>query len=134
MKLVVDTNILFSFFWKNSFTKHLLVKPEFNLFSPEFALVEIKKYSKYIMKRANIDEKEFKKALSALKSIINFVHYKDYECTLKSTEEIAPDIDDSHFLALSLKLSCPIWSNDKKLKEQEKIKVLSTEDIIDLLF
>jgi len=38
MEFVVDTNVLFTFFWEGSFTKKLLVKQELELFSPEFAL------------------------------------------------------------------------------------------------
>ncbi|MEK6928390.1 MAG: hypothetical protein AABW65_00335 [Nanoarchaeota archaeon] len=35
--------------------------------------------------------------------------------------------------ALALKLDCAIWSNDKKLNEQDKVKIYSTEDLIELL-
>ena len=38
---IVDTNILFSFFWENSFTRRILVDQDFNFFSPEHALIEI---------------------------------------------------------------------------------------------
>ena len=39
------------------------------------------------------------------------------------------DPDDAHLLALSLELSCPIWSNDKDF-EGLTIKVYSTLDLI----
>ena len=41
MRIIVDTNILFSFFWKKSILKELLNNPSLELFSPEFALEEI---------------------------------------------------------------------------------------------
>ena len=34
------------------------------------------------------------------------------------------------YFALALKLNCGIWSNDKKLKNQDKVKVYSTEDLL----
>ena len=34
------------------------------------------------------------------------------------------------YFALELKLNWGIWSNDKKLKEQNKVKVYSTEDLL----
>ena len=33
------------------------------------------------------------------------------------------------YFALALKLNCAIWSNDKKLKEQNKIQVCSTHEL-----
>ena len=37
------------------------------------------------------------------------------------------------YFALALRRNSPIWSNDKKLKEQNKILIYSTKDIIDIL-
>lgn len=39
------------------------------------------------------------------------------------------DPDDIHLLALALKLSCPIWSNDKDF-EGHGVRVYSTLDLI----
>mgnify|MGYP001595203714 CR=1 FL=1 len=41
MKFVVDTNILFTFLWKDSFTKGILLDQELEFFAPEYALEEI---------------------------------------------------------------------------------------------
>ncbi|PIN95725.1 hypothetical protein COU56_00710, partial [Candidatus Pacearchaeota archaeon CG10_big_fil_rev_8_21_14_0_10_31_9] len=53
---------------------------------------------------------------------------------IKEAEEISPDKKDAEFLALCLKFSCVLWSNDSALKNQNKVKVLSTEDLIEILF
>ena len=43
----------------------------------------------------------------------------------------SPDPKDSAYLALALALKSAVWSNDKKLKEEQNhVKVLSTEDLI----
>ena len=49
---------------------------------------------------------------------------------IDGAERISPDPKDTSYFALALKLNCPIWSNDKKLKEQNKIKIYSTEEIV----
>ncbi|MEK6875118.1 MAG: PIN domain-containing protein [Nanoarchaeota archaeon] len=134
MKLVVDTNILFSFFWKASLTKKLLITLNFEFISPEIALKEIKKYSNEICKKLKITEKNFIEYFKELKEIIKFIPKKEYYNFLKEAEEISPDKNDSEFFALCLKYSCALWSNDTILKNQSKIKVLSTEDIIDVIF
>lgn len=48
MKIIVDTNILFSFFWQESLTRKLLITSNLELISSEIALEEIEKYSQEI--------------------------------------------------------------------------------------
>lgn len=134
MKVMVDTNVLFSFFWKNSFTKKFLCSSKFELISPEFALEEIAKHKKEIMKKVSLKEKEFASNLKELKETINFIPKNQYSTHLKEAEKISPDKEDSEFLALCLKERTFLWSNDSLLKTQNKIKVLNTKEIIDLIF
>ena len=54
MKIVVDTNILFSFFWKNSLTKKLILNSSLELYSPIYVIEEILKYKSEIIKKTNI--------------------------------------------------------------------------------
>ena len=56
--------------------------------------------------------------------------YKEFK---DKADSISPDPNDTQYFALALKLNCPIWSNDKKLKEQSEIKVLNTSELIELL-
>ena len=44
MLLVVDMNILFSFFKKHSTTRKLLTNPNLELYSPKYALEELSKH------------------------------------------------------------------------------------------
>jgi len=134
MKIVVDTNILFSFFWKDSVTRKLLVASNFELISPKIALEEIKRYSTDIIKKTKITQKNFDRDFLNLKKVVKFVDTKKYSSFLREAERIAPDKDDTQFFALCLKFSCFLWSNDSMLKKQNRIKVLSTEDIIGILF
>ncbi|MFQ5531630.1 MAG: PIN domain-containing protein [Candidatus Nanoarchaeia archaeon] len=53
---------------------------------------------------------------------------------MKKAQNLINDVDDSPYIALALKTNCPIWSNDKGLKHQSKVKILSTEDLIEILF
>jgi predicted nucleic acid-binding protein len=132
MKVVVDTNILFSFFWKNSLTRKLLLTSNFELISPIFALDELQKYSKDIIKKTNITKKQFDLELSKLQEVINFIKRDKYSYFLKNAENISPDKFDADFFALCLNFDCFLWSNDSVLKNQDKIKVFSTEEIIEI--
>lgn len=39
---------------------------------------------------------------------------------------------DLEYFALALSLSCPFWTNDKKLREQDALNVLSTSEVLAL--
>ena len=134
MMLVVDTNILFSFFWENSFTKKILMNSNIQFVSPKLAPKELKKYSSLIMQKTGISKKEFQLKFDELFSFVKIVSEKEYKSFLKNAEKISPDKDDSEFFAICLKLKIPLWSNDKLLKNQNEIEVLSTKDILELIF
>ena len=132
MIIVVDTNILFRFFWQNSLIRQILISKNKGFFSPELAMDEIKKYSSLIVSKTKISHKEFNSELNRLTSLVKFVPKKDFLNFIKEAEKISPDKDDADFLALCLKLNAPLWSNDGELKKQNKIIVLDTQDIISL--
>ena len=50
-------------------------------------------------------------------------------------EDIMKDIDitDSVFIAAALSLKCPIWSNDKHFRMQNKVTNYKTIDILKLI-
>ena len=132
MDFVVDTNVLFTFFWEGSSTRKLLVKQELDLFSPEFALEEINSHCDEILKKTGISLEEFKRLRRELAILVEFIPLEEYSSFMEKASAI-PDPDDVDFVALALKLDCPIWSNDKELKQQTVVKVFSTSDLIPFL-
>ena len=132
MDFVVDTNVLFTFFWERSFTRKLLIKQELDLVSPEFALEEINSHCDEILKKTDISLEEFKKLRKELAIFVEFIPLEEYSSFMEKASAI-PDTDDIDFAALSLKLDCPIWSNDKELKQQSVVKIFSTSDLISFL-
>lgn len=132
MKLIIDTNILFSYFWKNSFTRSLIMGKDLELFAPDYALEEINKYKKEIIKKTKISEREFSLLRVDIAISVNFVPLKDYKTFLKKASEICPDKNDVDFFALALKLDLPLWSNDVLLNNQEEISVYTTKEVVGL--
>ena len=131
MKFVVDTNVLFTFFWKDSFTKGLLVDQDLEFFSPEYALEEISKHSNDILQKTGISLEKFKELRKDLAIFIEFIPLEEYEEFLSEAFLLIPNHpDDIDFLALALKLRLPIWSNDPHLKHQSKVKVYSTSELL----
>ena len=88
MKLVVDSNVLFTFFWKASVFKNFLDTP-IQLFSPEYALEEIDRYSLEIMKKTSLSKERFKKLKQELALKIEFISLKEYSPLFHKTLTIA---------------------------------------------
>ena len=133
MKFIVDTNILYSYFWKNSLTKEMIMREDLELFSPEYALEEINKYKSDIIKKTKITEDKFIELRFDIAISVKFISIEEYRELLKEALEISPDPNDIDFFALSLKLEIPIWSNDLLLQKQNKVKIFTTKEVLYLI-
>ena len=134
MELVVDANILFSALVKDSLTRKLFCSPKIDLFSPEFLLFELLKHEHEIEEKSGLTSAEFRQLIAILLSRVSFVPKKDFENFLKKAFEISPDPEDTPFIALCMSKKIPLWSNDKALKKQKHVRVLTTEELLKLLF
>jgi len=133
MDLIIDANLLFAALIKESKTTDLILDLRLQLFAPKFLLKEFNKYEEQILKKTNRSKEEFNEIFILLNKIINIIPEGKFKNKLKEAKEISPDPKDEAYFALALKLNCGIWSNDKILKKQDKIKVYSTKDLIRIL-
>lgn len=134
MKLVVDTNILVSFFRDNP-VKELILKSKLfgvSLYSLQYMIEELKKNKGDVIKYAEIALPEFDKRLSELLNFIKLTPEESCKEFEHEAKEISPHDKDIPVFALALKLDCPIWSNEPAFKKQSRIKVLSNRDMIEL--
>lgn len=106
-----------------------MASEKLELYSPEYALEEIKKYEAEIQKKTGLSKQEFNSKREELVSLIEFVPVKEYSAFFGKLESI-PDKDDIDFLGLALKLGCSLWSQDKALLKQSKVKIYSTEELL----
>jgi putative PIN family toxin of toxin-antitoxin system len=130
MILVVDANILFSALIKDSSTAKLLFEESLNLCTSEFIIQEFFKYEDMILKKTHRTKEQFIQIMHMLKDIITVVPKEEYSDFMSEAESISPDEKDTLYFALALKFRCGIWSNDKRLRTQDKIKVYSTNDVM----
>jgi len=128
--LVIDINIIFAALIKDGLAYHLLFSNKFHLFTPEYVFVEFDKHKEEILEKAERTNEEFFQLLGILKRRINIIPLEELKDYVKKAEELTPDPDDMAYFALALKLKCPIWSNDKRLKEQNVIRIYSTEELL----
>ena len=134
MKLVVDTNVLFSFFKKESETKKLILNFEIlELATPSFCIDELEEHKERICRKSRLSNSEYEEVLNALLIFVKVFSLSEYKDFLLDAKNTSPDPDDVDFVALALNLDCAIWSNDKGLKQQSVVKVFSTSELIKLL-
>ncbi len=135
MKLVVDTNILVSFFKDNPVRKIIINANPSNLqlFSPKYALKELKQNMPDIIKYSKLSSKQVEFIINkGIGEFIILISSEEFEQYNKQAKQLFPHSKDDPFFALALKLDCPIWSNEPEFKQQSEIRIFSTREMIEL--
>jgi predicted nucleic acid-binding protein len=130
MRLVVDANVLFSFFKRGSVTRKLITSPKLLLFAPAFSLRELDKHKEEVIARAKISHDAYEPSKKVLRKFVEFIPLEEYEEKLTLAKETSPDPKDIRYFALALWLDIPLWTNEKRLKRQDKVLVLSTSELL----
>ena len=135
MKFVVDANILIAAFLKDATTRELLLKEKIELLAPEQLLKEIKPLLKNpkLRKRLKLNDADLYELSNAILSRIEFVPEKIFIAFIKKAISLTAYAEDAPYIALSLALKIPLWSNDSALKEQSAVTVFATGELIKLL-
>ncbi len=142
MLCVVDSNVLFTYFWKNALLKEFLAREKVKLTAPAYALYEIEKYKKEICEKAKITNQEFNIIKRELEGLVRFIALEEYVSFFHEVKKLGKSLseeqalgllNDADFLALALQLKIPLWSNDRLLKEQKVVTVLNSREMVELL-
>jgi putative PIN family toxin of toxin-antitoxin system len=120
MKIVVDTNILFSaLISTQSHLRDILLEHKGEFYAPNYLFVELFRYKDKMMKYTKLSEEEMYEYLNILTEKIHFIQV---DFISVENRQIAydlckdKDIKDTLFVALSLELDAKLWTGDKKLK------------------
>jgi len=140
MKVVVDTNIVFSAILnsQSSIGQVLLHSDKSTRFySPKYLQVEIQKHFRKIKSLTKLPDDEIHELVDALYTRINFI---SEELIPKRTLLIADkltsdnDFDDIMFVGLAIHLNCKLWTGDKvlmsALKQKGFKKFITTSELI----
>ncbi|SMD43268.1 Predicted nucleic acid-binding protein, contains PIN domain [Aquiflexum balticum DSM 16537] len=143
MRIVVDTNILFSAMLNtNSRIARILLQPKTNLnfYSTEQLLFELENHSEKLKTISGYDDGDYKRIFTLFTRRIRFINVQlikkqNFLSALSLTEDL--DIDDTEFVALTEHIKGKFWSGDRVLKRglEEKgwTKLITTEEILKIL-
>ena len=133
MLLVIDANALFAASIKGGSSGEILFSEKFEFVTPEFIFKEFEKHKDELIEKSHCSPEEFGILFSVLLECVKSIPLEELKDFRTHAESVSPDPKDVPYFALAIKLGCPIWSNDKKLKEQSEVKVFSTEELLALI-
>ncbi len=132
MELVVDANVVFAAFIKESKSAELLFRDDFRFYAPEFLFQEILKHEEELWAKTHRTRHEFDEIVGGVMRRIALIPAGDFSEFLEEAKRISPDQDDFQYFALAIKLGTGIWSNDKTLKKQARVRIFSTSELTSL--
>ena len=133
MQFIVDANILLASFLKDALTRELLLDPRLALYAPEYLIKETSRHLEKndpLRNKIKLTDRELGGLFQILTQGIQVVPRNLYENYLTDALLLAPHKEDAPYLALGLALNVPIWSNDKGLKRQDRVKVYTTSELL----
>jgi len=142
MKIVVDTNIIFSaLLSSNNTIGNLLFNSDkhFEFYTCTYMRFEIQKHWERLIKISKLSSEELQISYNQILLKLNFINEeiipeKIWLISEKITQNI--DVDDSDFVALTKFLKATLWTGDKTLQNGLKKngfkKVLNTSELLAL--
>ncbi|HLD85189.1 MAG TPA: PIN domain-containing protein [archaeon] len=132
MQIVVDANPLIALLIRPSKIAELLFLEELEMFAPELLFHEIERNKGIIVQKSGLNESEIDKFILILKKRIKIITEEEFLKFRQQADKICLDEKDVTYFALALYLKCPVWSNEKKLKEQNAIRVYATHELLEV--
>ena len=134
MKLVVDTNILISFF-RNNPVRFIMINSQMlnlELYFPEHCWKELLGIKSSISKYSKLPSGQIDSIFEELKDIFMIVP-DEFSKEFESGAKKLIHGKDIPVFALALKLNCPIWSNEPGFKKQSSVEIFNTRALRELI-
>jgi predicted nucleic acid-binding protein len=142
MKIVVDTNIIFSALLNSDGIIGDLIfnsSKHFEFYSCSYMRFEIQKHWEKLKKISKLSDEQLEVSYAQILTKIKFINEEIIPVEIWLTSEKITkyiDIDDTDFVALTRFLKASLWTGDKVLcnglKEIGFKKVLNTSDLLEL--
>jgi predicted nucleic acid-binding protein len=133
MELVVDANVLFSALVKDGKTAELLVEDNLVLFAPFCLLKEFELHKSELLEKTHRSTSEFDEVLNIFKDRIFFVPLGVFMGSIAEARDVCPDVGDVEYFALAIHKKIPIWTNDFVLKQQRKVDIVTTTELVSFI-
>ncbi len=129
MILIIDANSFIAGFLRNSTSRQIILSDEVILYSPKWLVDEFERNEDELMAKFP-DKPNFLQTKRILLEFIRLVPASEYSLCIKEASKLVKHSKDIPYFALALCLNCAIWSNEGSFKNQSRVKVLSTADLV----
>lgn len=129
MILVIDANPFIAGFLRNSTSRKIILSDQLILYSPDWIITEFERNEIELIKKFSGTE-DFIETKKILFKFVNIVSETEYSAYMREATKLSKHKKDIPYFALALYLNCAIRSNEKSFKQQSKVKIFSTSDLI----
>ena len=136
MRIIVDTNRILSALLRDGTDRKIISSQNINFFTLDYVLGEIGKYMGDITKKSRLSKEEIETLLSIFMENVAIVSDKKVKSKMKEAMDIMKDIDAKDAPILACALAIPndgIWSEDKHVHTQNRIKALHSADLLNYI-
>ena len=133
LRLIVDTNIIMAAMLKDSSARKILLSTPIDFYVPEFVFEEIEEHIAELSKKNRLSVETNREVLAIIRRYVHVIGKKDLEKVYPEAEAIMKgiDIDDSACLAAALSIECDgIWSHDRHLTKQDRVRIWLLKDLV----
>lgn len=132
MKLVVDTNSVFSALIAGGKTREAMLTRDLDLAVPEFFYTELENNQPAVRAKTGLSDPELDLLLSILFAELTVVPKATFSHRLDEASAVMADVDpdDVPFLALALHREAAVWSDDGDFQDQDAVPVWTTSDLL----
>ena len=129
MILTIDANPFIAGFLRDSTSRRIMLSEKVVLYSPDWLIAEFERNEVELFEKFP-SSKDFFETKASLLKFVNIVPESEYSTYIGEASKLARHSKDVPYFALALYLNCSIWSDEKSFKQQSKVKVYSTSELI----
>ena len=136
MNIIIDSNILFAALIRDSIVRKIIFEYDGYFLFPSFIFEELEKYKPILFKKSNMQMHEFNKILELILTKVIIIPNEVILPYKEKAHRIIKDIDVNDIIFIACVLAYPnsvLWSDDKKLKLQNTVKIMNTSEIKDFV-
>jgi len=132
LKFVLDTNVILKALIRKSVVRGILLGSSHEFLIPEYAIDETRKHLDLVVRKSGLSKGEIDSVLDTLLTKIKVIPAEEVLSKWREAQEVMERVDENDvpFVAAALRAECDaIWSDDKHLRRQSKVKVWTTRDL-----